>query len=83
MLKIYSLKTCPYCINLIEGLSKFGISHNVVDIEINEEEFNMVYELTNSDLLPTVLLDGEFMVPEKDFHTISECLDKIKNHYNI
>jgi len=75
---IYTMKGCGHCTDLKSKLNENRIEYVNKDINIYETEYNRVSEMLGTDFIPLVKINDEWLVPEKDFHTINECLEKIK-----
>jgi|LauGreDrversion4_2_1035121.scaffolds.fasta_scaffold1573963_2 glutaredoxin len=82
-LLIYSLKGCGHCNNLKEKLNNLKIEYVNKDIDIYSNEYDRVCELLGTDFIPIVKIENTWLVPEKDFNTIDECVEKIKNLISI
>ena len=80
MIKIYSIPNCPYCTELKELLTKEGVEFLDVDVNLieNEEEYNQISKITNSDDVPIVKIGKQLLVPNVSFSTIQEAVDLTK-----
>lgn len=80
MVKIYSIPSCPYCVELKEILTTEGIAFTDVDVSLSEnsEEFDKIYNITKSDEVPVVLIGKQILVPNVSFTTIRQGADLIK-----
>lgn len=85
---VYTMKGCPFCTQFKEMLEKEGISFYERDIDEYNEEYDMFSEITESDLLPALLIltgenedyESHFYVPEKDYDELTEAIEIIKSH---
>lgn len=75
---IYTMKGCSHCDRLKNKLSEEKISYINKDIDIYETEYNRISSKLETDFIPLIKIDDEWLVPEKDFDTINECVNKIK-----
>ena len=70
---------CPWCQNLKEQLDEKGITYETKDVD----EFSTMYEnfvkVTKSDLLPSMLVGKNALVPQKSFNTIEEAVKAVEN----
>jgi|TARA_R110000782_G_scaffold244079_1_gene330826 glutaredoxin 3 len=81
MIKIYSVPECPYCNELKELLTKESI--NFIDVNVlleeNKEEYEQIYNKTESDEVPIVKVGNQLLVPNISFKSISEAVELTKN----
>ena len=80
MVVIYSLKGCPFCEQLKEGLEKEGIEYKDKDIDIPkyEEEFDKISSVSNTESIPVMLIGKQIFAPDVSFKTIEECIGLAK-----
>ena len=75
---IYTTKTCQYCKEIKELLDE----ENIKFIERNKDEFtekwHQVVQLTNVPIFPTVNINDEYFVPNRDFQNSFQLLNIIK-----
>jgi len=80
MVKLYTIKACPYCAELKE----IFINENVpfievdVDLEENKKEYNQIAELTKSEQVPIVKVGKQLLVPNVSFTSIRQAGDLTK-----
>lgn len=76
MVRIYSLKTCPYCTELKELLTKEGIEFQDIDVDLPEHqaEYKKLYEFTKNDSVPIIKIGRNILVPEISFQSINEAV---------
>lgn len=77
---IYSKKSCLHCLNLKRLLltEGFDFEERIVDEEKYLEEFKSLYEVTQTDALPTLIVGEHLLVPGKSFNKINEIPSLIK-----
>lgn len=80
MVKVYGFSGCPYCKELKEILTNEGIQFIDVDIELpeNEQEFNKIMEVSQSDEVPIVQVGKQLLVPNKSFRSVKEAAELTK-----
>ena len=85
MVKIYSLKTCPFCIELKEGLDKEGIQYEDRDIGTPkyEKEFNRISEVSKNEVIPLMIIGKQMFVPDVSFNSIEEAIDLAKKFTQV
>jgi|TARA_R100000664_G_scaffold6817_2_gene11889 glutaredoxin len=82
---IYSLESCPHCVELKEMLEDEGLSFKVKDIDVHKKEWEQIREHTKVDYVPTVLMvdkenkTGSVIAPDRDYDELTECVQKVKN----
>ena len=64
MLKIYALKGCDYCKELLASLDREGIDYGVVDADedLYQDEVNEVEDLLNTFIYPIVAIVKEGVI---------------------
>jgi glutaredoxin len=72
------MQGCPWCDQLKGQLSENNISYVEKDVNENSDLYNKFVEVTGNDLLPSVLIGKNALVPEKSFKTIEECVSTTK-----
>jgi len=85
---VYTMKGCPYCVELKELLVKENIEFVDRDIEENEEEYDLFTQVVENDYVPALLIVKEggkdiqsfLYAPERDYNELSEALDLVKKH---
>lgn len=75
MIRIYSIPECPYCTELKEILSAEGVEFTDVNVNLpeNEEEYNKIHEITQSEEVPIVRVNNQLLVPNISFQSIREA----------
>jgi glutaredoxin len=85
---VYTMEGCPFCADFKEMLVKEGIEFFDRDIDEYEEEYDLFVEITNNDMIPSLLIiEGDndsyksfLYAPERNYNELTEALDIIKNH---
>jgi glutaredoxin len=85
---VYTMKGCPYCVELKELLVKENIEFVDRDIEENEEEYDLFTQVVENDYVPALLIVKEggkdiqsfLYAPERDYNELSEAVDLVKKH---
>lgn len=85
---VYTMKGCPFCTEFKDMLVKEGIDFFDRDIDEYDEEYDLFVEITNNDMIPSLLIiEGEdekyesfLYAPERNYNELTEALDIIKNH---
>ena len=85
---VYTMKGCPFCTDFKELLIKEGIEFFDRDIEEHEEEYNLFVEVTNNDMIPSLLIiegneeehESFLYAPERNYDELSEAIDIIQEH---
>jgi len=83
---LFTMKSCPFCVDLKEMLIKEGIDFVDRDINEYEEEYNLFVEVTENEYVPAFMLiespDNEpvteLFAPDRDFDDINEGFEIIK-----
>lgn len=76
---IFTMKGCPWCSKLKEQLDEVGIKYDVRDIQEYSEMYDKFAEITESELLPALLIGKQALVPEKSFKTIDEAVSTVQD----
>lgn len=85
---VYTMKGCPYCVELKELLVKENIEFVDRDIDEHEEEYDVFSKVVENDFIPALLIinDGEeklqsfLYAPDRDYNELTEAVDLIKKH---
>jgi len=87
---LFTMKGCPFCVDLKEMLEKEDIPFVDRDIHEYEEEYNLYVEVTENEYVPAFMLIEspeenpvtELYAPERDFEDINEGFEIIKSFIN-
>jgi len=77
---IYTNETCPYCKQVKEELTKNNIDFKEKLTKDWTTEWQAIVDLTGLPTLPTLDLNGEILVPSRDFSNPQLLTMLIKNH---
>ena len=77
---LYTKETCPYCINFKKQLDDEGIKYTEKEIEQEgvREEFNKMAALTGQAVFPTILVNDNYLIPNRDFRSMPQGVQMIK-----
>lgn len=87
---LFTMKGCPFCVELKEMLEKEDIFFVDRDIHEHEEEYDLFVEVTGNDFVPAFMLIEnpdteqpltELFAPDRDFDDINEGFEIIKRFY--
>lgn len=80
------MQGCPYCADMKDMLRDKGISFTERDCDEYEYQYDILLEITGIDFVPAfevrndVSMTKTFIVPERDFDTLEEALEKISRY---
>ncbi len=74
IVKVYSLKTCPHCVEVKRFLKKNNIQFEDIDLGQNERKAEEIIKRTGQNNVPVTEVDGKLIV---GFNT--EALKKTLN----
>tara|TARA_R110001606_G_C15078140_1_gene616905 strand:+ start:47 stop:607 length:561 start_codon:yes stop_codon:yes gene_type:complete len=75
---VYTKFSTPLCTQLIDKLKEEGISYIEKPLLDNEEEFNNIALITNQYQFPTIIVNEEYLVPNRDFSQVPQAIEIIK-----
>ena len=90
LIVIYTMKTCPHCVDFKEQLDEANIDYVDRDIYEYEEEYDLFVNATGNDYVPAFMLIEDFesekqitglYAPDRDFEDIEQGLNIIKEFY--
>ena len=87
---LFTMKGCPFCVELKEMLDKENIPYVNRDIHEYEEEYELFVEVTENEYVPAFMLiespednpTTELFAPDRDFDDINEGFELIKGFIN-
>jgi glutaredoxin len=87
---LFTMKGCPYCVELKEMLEKEQIPFVNRDIHEHEDEYELFVEVTGNEYIPSFMLIEspetepvtELFAPDRDFQDINEGFEIIKSFIN-
>lgn len=71
---IFTMEGCPWCQTLKEQLDEKGIDYEAKDVDEFTTMYDNFVKITESDLLPAMLIGKNALVPQKSFNTIEEAV---------
>jgi len=74
---IYTMKSCAFCKQLKDFLNEKSIEYIEKDTGVHVDEWEQVKAVTMIPMFPTVLLDDEYFIPQRDFQTAQQGADLI------
>ena len=77
---IYSNKTCPYCEQIKGELTSNDITFENRITSDNKSEWQDVVSLTGIPIVPTILYEGEYFAPGRDFKSPKHLIGIISNY---
>ena len=79
MFTLYTNPTCHYCHKIKESLLAADLDFKEVVAQDKPEEWNEVIRITGIGMTPTIILQEEVWLPNRDFRTPEELIGKIKH----
>jgi len=82
-IRVYTIKGCAYCHDLISSLIALNLPYHEVDVNLpqHEDEFSTLMGITGSDEIPIVVIEKRILAPNISFHTIEELIHLITDLY--
>ena len=80
MFKIYTNPSCHYFHRIKEQLNNAELEYEEIVAKDNEEEWNELVRITGIGMTPTIVMQEEIWLPNRDFRTPEELIGKI-NHF--
>ena len=77
---IYTNKTCPYCKQIKEELTKNNIEFENIITNDDLEEWQAIVNFTGMPTVPTIRVNGEYFVPGRDFGNADLLIKLIQNY---
>jgi glutaredoxin len=84
---VFTMEGCPYCYEFKDKLKNEKIDFIDMDINENEEEYDMFMKIVDNDLVPAVMIVDEnggpstFMAPDRDYQDLDDAIQKIKQFF--
>jgi glutaredoxin len=79
MMKMYTNPTCHYCTRIKVQLDAAEIKYEEVVASENQEEWNELVRITGIGMTPTIVMQNEVWLPNRDFRTAEELIERIKH----
>ena len=77
---IYTNKTCPYCKQIKEELTKNNIEFENVLTSDEKDNWQAIVNLTGMPTVPTLNFNGNYLVPGRDFGNAANLVNLIQNY---
>jgi glutaredoxin len=85
---VYTMKGCPFCVDFKDILTNEGIEFFDRDIDEYKDEYDLFVEVTDNDMIPSLLIiEGNevdhksfLYEPERNYNELTEAVDIIKGH---
>jgi len=78
-IRIYTNETCPYCKQIKAELTRSNIEFDELLTENNKNSWQSIVNLTGVPTVPTILLNGEYLAPGRDFVNADHLIKLIQN----
>ena len=79
MMKMYTNPTCHYCNRIKTQLNEAEIKFEEVIASENQEEWNELIRITGIGMTPTIIMQNEVWLPNRDFRTAEELIERVKH----
>ena len=76
---IFTMEGCPWCTKLKEQLDDAGIEYVARDVDEYSTMYDKFVKITDSELLPALLIGKQALVPQKSFNTIDEAVSTVQD----
>lgn len=89
MVVVFTLDGCGHCTHLKKMLYNENIDFNEIEVSSNREIWDSVVDQTGYNALPSVYITNEgseqgiIFVPERDYESPDDLVEKIKNVLNV
>lgn len=74
---LYTMKSCAFCKQIKEIFDSKSIEYIEKDSTVYVNEWEQVKGITMIPMFPTILLEGEYYIPQRDFQTASQGAELI------
>ena len=84
MVRLYTMKECPFCDEMKNYLTEGGIEYTEIDIGLNRNkmEFRKIVEISKADSVPILIVNKKILMPDRSFKTIKEGFEIVKKLLN-
>jgi len=79
IMKLYTNPTCHYCKKIKDSLDGANIKYEEINASENQVDWNELVRLTGIGITPTILMQEEIWVPNRDFRTPEELIQRIRH----
>lgn len=85
---LFTMEGCPFCGMMKDMLNESEITFYERDIDVHKDEYELFVEVTENDMIPAfMIIEGgdeenpitSLYAPERDFNSLEEGIDIIKN----
>ena len=76
---IYTKFSCPFCKQTIDKLEEEGIKYLEKPQKDFEEETQNIFNMTGMPIFPTLSVNGEYLVPRRDFQNPQQLVERLKH----
>ena len=78
-MKLYTQHTCHYCKKVKDALDSNDITYDEIIIAEKQDEWNELVRITGVGITPTIVMQEEVWVPNRDFRNPEELVTRIKH----
>ena len=78
-MKIYTNPTCHYCKKIKDSLDNANVKYEEINASENQTEWNELVRITGIGITPTILMQEEVWIPNRDFRTPEELIQRIQH----
>ena len=78
-MKLYTNTTCHYCKKIKDSLDAAQIIYEEITAAENVVEWNELVRITGIGITPTIVMQEEIWVPNRDFRTPEELIQRIRH----
>ena len=78
-MKIYTNPTCHYCKKINDSLDNANVKYEEINASENQTEWNELVRITGIGITPTILMQEEVWIPNRDFRTPEELIQRIQH----
>ena len=80
---VYIMNGCIHCKNLKLLIDKRNLDVVVKDIDVYTDEYNIISNAIETDIIPLIRKGDDIYLPEEDFSTIDEAYNLLLTLKNI
>ena len=81
-MKLYTNPTCHYCKKIKESLDSANIQYEEVDASKNQVVWNELVRITGIGITPTIIMQEDVWIPNRDFRSPEELINRIRHFEN-
>jgi len=79
MMKIYTSPSCHYCNRLKTTLKEQNVAYEEIIASENEVEWNEITRIAGIGMTPAIIFQDEIWLPNRDFRTPEELIQRVKH----